>query len=54
MTDLSARYLAPSGLLAFTILSCLLPQMLETLPYTALFKGKAWERLKARLQWPML
>ena len=48
MTDLSARYLAPSGLLAFTIPSCRLPKMLETLPHTALFNGKAWERLKAR------
>lgn len=49
MTDLSARYLAPSGLLAFTIPSCRLPKMLETLPHTALFNGKAWERLKARM-----
>ena len=49
MTDLSARYFAPSGLLSFTIPSCRLPKMLETLPHTALFNGKAWERLKARM-----
>ena len=48
MTDLSARYLAPSGMFTFTIPSCRLPKMLETLPHTALFNGKAWERLKAR------